>query len=354
MKSRLYQRLACVAVAAVLCAMGTTTPTHAQQTFGYQPSMRSFKMGDIDAVQLRDNVWMIAGAGGNIVAHVGWMGIVLVDTGSKGTSEKVLAALDRIAPGQKIRFIIDTSALPDHVGGQEALSQAGRTLLNYVVGPGGFGGGDFQTNGGAAGMMAHENVLEHMAKPPKGSTSRDGAYPSNAWPVELYNGIRPRSLYLNGDGVTVSYQPGAISDSDSFVAFRRTDVIAAGDILDLRNFPVIDTDSGGTINGTINALTRLIEMSIGPVPLTWHADRTLIVPGHGRICDQGEVVEYRDMLVMVRDRIQDLVKKGRNLEQIKAANVTEGFNKQYGSDAAMKDAFITAVHKTLNVQPKVQ
>ena len=170
MTSRLYQRLACVAVAAVLCAIGATVPTHAQQTFGYQPSTRSFKMGDIDAVQIRDNVWMIAGAGGNIVAHVGWMGIVLVDTGSKGTSEKVLAVLDRIAPGQKIRFIIDTSALPDHVGGQEALSQAGRTLLNYVVGPGGFGGGDFQTNGGAAGMMAHENVLEHMAKPPKGST----------------------------------------------------------------------------------------------------------------------------------------------------------------------------------------
>jgi len=87
------------------------------------------------------------------------------------------------------------------------------------------------------------------------------------------------------------------------------------------------------------------------VPLTWHADRTVIVPGHGRLADQGEVVEYRDMLVMIRDRIDDLVKKGRNLEQIKAANPTEGFNKQYGSDAAMKDAFITAVHKTLNVKP---
>ena len=128
---------------------------------------------------------------------------------------------------------------------------------------------------------------------------------------EPFSGARVKGLYLNNEAVQAIYQPAAHTDGDSFVHFRSSDVIATGDILDLRHFPVIDTTKGGTINGTINALTRLIEMSVGPVPLTWHADRTLIVPGHGRLADQGEVVEYRDMLVMIRDRIDDLVKKGQ-------------------------------------------
>jgi glyoxylase-like metal-dependent hydrolase (beta-lactamase superfamily II) len=344
-------RIAGAALVAVLCLTGSTGRIEAQQNLGV-PASGAFKEAGLDVVPVRPpNVYMIVGAGGNIVVHVGWMGVILVDAGAAGTSDKVLAAIKRITFDKKIRFIIDSGADADHIGGNEALAQAGRTLLNYVPGQGGFGSLDFETNGGAAGVFAHENVMNRMSKPAPGS--KEAPYPGNAWPTELYNGIRARNLYLNGDGVQIMYQPGAHSDADSVVAFRRTDVIAAGDIIDLRHFPIIDTDHGGTINGEIASLTRIIDMSIAPVPLTWHEDRTLIVPGHGRIMDQGDVVEYRDMLTMIRDRVQDLIKKGRNLEQIKAANPTEGYNSQYGSDPAMRDAFVTAVYKTLTTdRPK--
>jgi glyoxylase-like metal-dependent hydrolase (beta-lactamase superfamily II) len=348
-RRRQVLKVACLVVAAVLCLMGgLVAPIHAQQNLGVQPAL-SFTEAGLDVVQVRPNVYMIAGAGGNIVAHIGWMGIILVDAGAAGTSEKVMAALKRIAPDKKVRFIIDTGADADHVGGNEGVAQAGKTLLNYVPGPGGFGGGDFQTNGGAAGVMAHENVLLRMSTPKPGT--RESPYPAYAWPTEAYTGARTRSLYLNGDGMSMMYQPAAHSDADVFVMWRRADVIATGDIMDLRHFPVIDTDHGGTINGEIAALTRLIDMTIAPVPLTWHEDRTLIIPGHGRVCDQGEVVEYRDMLTIIRNTVQDYAKKGMNLEQIKAKNPTEGYNKQYGSDAAMTDAFVTAVFKTMNAKP---
>jgi glyoxylase-like metal-dependent hydrolase (beta-lactamase superfamily II) len=193
--------------------------------------------------------------------------------------------------------------------------------------------------------MAHENVLTRMSAP----SGRQTPFPVEAWPTEAFTGARNRSLYLNGDGVQMMYQPAAHSDADSFIYFRRADVIAAGDILDLRHFPIIDVDKGGTIDGEIAALTRLIEISVPPAPMTWHEDRTIIVPGHGRICDQGDVVEYRDMLVIIRDRVQDLIQKGNSLEQVKKADPTNGYNKQYGPTSGpwTTDMFVTAVHKTL-------
>jgi glyoxylase-like metal-dependent hydrolase (beta-lactamase superfamily II) len=278
------------------------------------------------------------------------MGAVLVDTGSMGMSDKVLAAIKGFSD-QRIRFIINSTADPDHVGGNQALSRAGLNLLRVNQNAfGGAGGGGLQLNSPAAEIMAHENVLQRMSAP----SGQQAPYPSEAWPTQAYTGARNRSLYLNSDGVQMMHQPAAHSDADSFVFFRRADVIVAGDILDLRHFPVVDVDNGGTINGEIDALTRLIEISVPPAPLVWHEDRTLIIPGHGRICDQGDVVEYRDMLTIIRDRAQDLIRKGNSLEQVKKANPTNGYNKQYGSDSGpwTTDMFVTAIYKTLTATGK--
>jgi glyoxylase-like metal-dependent hydrolase (beta-lactamase superfamily II) len=201
------------------------------------------------------------------------------------------------------------------------------------------------SNEGAAGIMGHENVLNRMSAP----SGQKTPFPATGWPTEVYTGARNVSLYLNDDGVQMLYQPAAHSDADSFVFFRRADVIAAGDILDLRHFPVIDVDSGGTINGVLAALTRLIELSVAPVPYVWHEARTLIIPGHGRLCDQGDVVEYRDMLTIIRDRVDDMIKKGMTLEQVKKANPTDGYNKRFGRDAGAwtTEMFVSAVYRTL-------
>ena len=304
--------------------------------------------GDVEVIQVRPNVYMITGGGSNIAVHLGWMGAVVVDTGSAEMSDKVLAAIQRITD-KHIRFIINTTADADHVGGNEALARAGRTLLLYNRNANnGFAGSDFQTNSGAAGIMAHESVLSRMSAP----SGQRKAFPAAAWPTETYTGSRVRSLYLNNDGIQMMYQPSAHSDADSIVLFRRADVIVTGDILDLRHFPVIDLNSGGTINGEIDALNRLIDLSVPAAPLVWHEDRTLIIPGHGRVCDQPDVVDYRDMLTIIRDVIQDMIKKGMTLEQIKKADPTKGYRRQYGSDAGpwTTDMFVTAVHKSLTAK----
>ena len=327
--------MAWLRAAFVLTLIGGVEGTHAQ---GPQQA------GELETLQVRPNVYMIAGGGANVVVHVGWMGAIVVDSGSTEMAPKVLAAIKRITDKQ-IRFIMNTSADPEHVGGNEALARAGRTLLLYNGALGGFGGSDFQTNSGAAGIMAQENVLSRM------SAGEKAAYSATAWPTETFTGVRVRSLYLNNDPIQMLYQPEAHTDADSFVLFRRADVIVAGSILDLRHFPIIDLEKGGTINGEIAALNRLIDLAIPPAPLVWHEDRTLIIPGYGRICDQADVVEYRDMVTIIRDRIQDMVKKGMSLEQIKKADPAKGYSKQYGSDPAWTtDMFVTAVHKSLTAK----
>ncbi|OFV91476.1 MAG: hypothetical protein A3G76_15490 [Acidobacteria bacterium RIFCSPLOWO2_12_FULL_65_11] len=332
-------KIAWLVIAAVLTVIGWVDGAHAQQRQ---------QDGGVEVIQVRPNVYMIATGGSNIVVHLGWMGAVVVDTSVAQMSDKVLAAIKRITD-KRIRFIINTNADVDHVGGNEALSRAGRILLRYDGSGSGFSGSDFQTNFGAAGIMAHENVLRRMSAP----SGQQSPFPSPAWPTETYTGARIRSLYLNSDGIQMIHQPAAHSDADSVVFFRRADVIVAGDILDLRHFPVVDLERGGTINGEIAALNRLIDLSVPPAPLVWHEDRTLIIPGHGRICDQADVVEYRDMVTIIRDVIQDMIKKGMTLEQIKRANPTNGYRKQYGSDTGpwTTDMFVTAVYRSLTAKP---
>jgi glyoxylase-like metal-dependent hydrolase (beta-lactamase superfamily II) len=333
-------KIAWFAIAAVLNMIGWADLAPAQQ----RP-----QGGDVEAIQVRPNVYMIAGAGSNIVVHLGWMGAVVVDTGSAQMSDKVLAAIQRLTD-KRIRFIINTSADADHVGGNEALSKAGRTLLLYNrPGGTGFSGSDFQTNAGAAGIMAHENVLSRMSAP----SGQKSPFPSTAWPTETYTGARIRSIYLNNDGIQMIYQPVAHSDADSIVFFRRADVIVTGDIVDLRHFPIIDLEKGGTINGEIAALNRLIDLSVPAAPLVWHEDRTLVIPGHGRICDQADLVEYRDMVTIIRDVVQDMIRKGMTLEQVKKADPTYGYRRQYGADTGpwTTEMFVTAVYKSLTAKP---
>ena len=326
-------------MATALTMIGVVVGVRAQQ---------SQQGADVEVIQIRPNVYVLVGAGANIVAHVGWMGVVLVDTGSADMSDKVLGTIRRVSGGQ-IRFIINTTADADHVGGNAALARAGRTLVRYDE-AGGFAGSALQTNRGAAGIMAQENVLIRMSRTVGGKL----AFPGDAWPTESFIGTRVKSLYLNGDGVQIFHQPAAHTDGDSIVLFRRSDVIVSGPIVDLRTFPVIDLERGGSIGGLISALNNLVEMSIPPAPLNWHEDRTLIVPAHGRVMDQADVVEYRDMVVVIRDRVQALIDKGMTLDQVLKADPAKGYRRQYGPDSGpwTNDMFISAIYRSLTVRPR--
>ena len=298
----------------------------------------------LEVLPLRPNFYMIAGAGGNIGFQVGEDGVVVVDSGSTASADAVVAAIKKVTT-QPIRYIINTSADPDHVGGNAALAKAGQTL--FTQGGGAGIGADFL--GGGASILSVEQVLTRMS----GTREHPSAFPTAAWPSETFN--QPRKyMYLNGEGIEIFHEPAAHTDGDAIVFFRRSDVVVAGDVFDTTRFPVIDTAKGGSIHGEIQALQKLVDTAIPSVPIVSREAGTLIIPGHGRICDQLDVVEYRDMVTIIRDRIRDMKKQGLTLEQVKAASPARGYIRRYGAEtgAWTTNDFVEAVYRT--VGEKVQ
>ena len=289
----------------------------------------------LDVVKVRKNFYMIAGAGGNIAVQVGEDGVVVVDSGSAPNADAVLAQIRKITSAP-IRYVIDTSADGDHVGGNEKISQAGQTLFT-----GRTIGLPTEFAGTAASVLSTENVLTRMS-------AAQPAYASAALPTETF--FYPRKyMFLNGEGIEVLHQPAAHTDGDAVVFFRRSDVIVAGDVLDTTRFPVIDVAKGGTIDGEIAALNRLVDIAIPSVPIVSREIGTSIIPGHGHICDQLDVVEYRDMVTIIRDRVRDLIKAGRTLDEVKAADPARGYKARYGSTTGSwtTDTFIEAIYGSL-------
>ncbi|HEU5259072.1 MAG TPA: MBL fold metallo-hydrolase [Vicinamibacterales bacterium] len=315
------KRAASLLTLAVFAALGRATVVGQEQ--------------DLEVLQVRPNFYMIAGAGGNIAVQVGDDGVVVVDSGSAANADAVLAQIKKITSAP-IRYVIDTSADGDHVGGNEKISQAGQTLFTgRTIGlPSDFAGT-------AASVLSTENVLTRMS-------AAQPAYAAAALPTETF--FYPRKyMFLNGEGIEVLHQPAAHTDGDAIVFFRRSDVVVAGDVLDTTRFPVIDVAKGGTIDGEIAALNRLVDIAIPSVPIVSREIGTSIIPGHGRICDQLDVVDYRDMVTIIRDRVRDLIKAGRTLEEVKAADPARGYKARYGSTTGSwtTDQFIEAIYDSL-------
>ena len=301
---------------------------------------------DVEVVQLRPNFYVIGGAGGNVVVQTGPVGVILVDSGSTRMADKVLAAIRELTP-LPIRYIINTSMDADHVGGNEKLSKAGLSILPGAVVAGAGLGDDLVSNFGAASVLAHENVLTRMSA----STGQPSSIPLALWPTKTF-AYRMYSMYLNGEGIQVLHQPAAHTDGDTVVFFRRGDVIATGDIIDTTRFPFVDIKRGGTVQGELDALNRLMDLSIHNLPIQWYADRTFLVPGHGHTYDKLDLLEYRDAITVVRDRVQDLINQGRTLAQVKAANPTLGYRSQYGTDSGpwTTDMFVEVIYNELSAQ----
>jgi glyoxylase-like metal-dependent hydrolase (beta-lactamase superfamily II) len=276
--------------------------------------------GEVRTVHVQGNVSMIVGAGPNIVVQVGDDGVLVVDTGAPGTSDKVLAAIRRLAPGKEIRWIINTSFRPDHTGGNEAISKAGRTV-----------------NGNLAAIIAHENAAARMVK---------AGVPDDARPYNTYF-EETRDFPFNNEPVILYHEPSAATDTDTLVFFRRSDVIAAGDDFSTVSYPVIDLANGGSVKGTIDALNRILDLAVPSK--AFEEGGTYVIPGHGRISDEHDVAVYRDMVVIVRDRIKDMVDRKMTLEQVKAARPTLDYDGRYGGDSGpwTTSMFIEAVYRDL-------
>jgi glyoxylase-like metal-dependent hydrolase (beta-lactamase superfamily II) len=283
----------------------------------------------IDVVHVQGNVYMIVGAGPNLAASIGDEGTLLVDTGTAAASEKVLAAIRRVSRGP-IQYILNTQFRDDHTGGNESIAKAGRRLK------------DAQST--QAVVLAHENVLNRMSAP----TGFVSPRPVTAWPTDTFF-TRTKEVYFNGEPVVMYHRPGS-TDGDSFVFFRKSDVIAAGDFFGTTSFPYIDVAAGGHINGIVEGLNDIMDLTI---PANNVEDGTLVIPGHGRLSDEYDVAVYRDMLTIIRDRVQDAIKRGRTIDQVKAdRQITLEYEQRYGAETGpwTTEMFLDAVYKSLTAR----
>jgi glyoxylase-like metal-dependent hydrolase (beta-lactamase superfamily II) len=285
----------------------------------------------LEVVQVRPNFYMIAGAGANIGVQIGPDGVVLVNAGTREASGEVLDEIRKLTR-EPIRYILNTSADADVVGGNAALSRVPGLLA----------------------IAAHENVLNAMSAP----TGETSPFPTDAWPTESFFESR-RYLYFNDEGIEIFHLPAAHSDGDSVVFFRRSDVVVAGHVLDDTRFPVIDLARGGSIQGEIDALNRLIELAIPPGPFVGTPrgaiaasempGGTEVLPARGRVYRQLDVVEYRDMVVIIRDAIKHMIDQKMTLDQIKAAAPAKAWEPRFGATTGSwtTTQFVEAVHKSL-------
>ena len=278
-------------------------------------------------VPVQGNVYMLVGAGANITVQIGDEGVLLVDTGARGMSDSVLAAIRQVTD-KPIRILINTNVDADHVGGNEEIAKVGKWL-------GGNAPGNFGLAVTGARVVAHERVLARMSAP----TGQQAAMPFAAWPTETFF-TADKEIFFNNEAIQLLHQPAADTDGDVVVFFRRSDVVAAGDVFVTTGYPAIDRARGGSIQGVIDGLNRIIDVTI---PKDKEEGGTYVIPGHGRLTDEADVVEYRDMVTIVRDRIQDLIRRGQTLDQVKAAKPTLDYDGRYGSP----DAFIEAIYRDL-------
>jgi cyclase len=295
---------------------------------------------DVHVLHVRKNIYMMVGAGGNITLSVGSDGVLMVDSGLAAMSGKVIAAIDELsrqlaaegAPPKPIQFIVNTHIHADHTGGNEKIAKYGKTFTGGNV------AGDISGAGEGAAVYAYQTVLNRMSAP----DGKNPAAPVGAWPTETYDlDFMNLSHYFNGEAVQLIHQAAAHTDGDTMVYFRGTDVLATGDIFITTGYPIIDVERGGSFQGLIDSLNHILDIAVPEFRLE---GGTMIIPGHGRLCDSADVAYYRDMVTVLRDRVQDQIKKGKTLEQVKTAGLTKDYDGRYGSP----DRFLEAVYKSLS------
>jgi glyoxylase-like metal-dependent hydrolase (beta-lactamase superfamily II) len=310
----MISRILSIAIAIVLL----TIPASAQQ---------ALDDGDIHIWPVHGNVYLLVGAGSNITLSVGNDGVLMVDAGAAQMTGRVLDAIqkftrqrDPYGPSLPIRYLINTAVDADHTGGNSNI--AGSSI--------------FKPLDGGEMIIAHDNVLTRMAEAP------EKAQPTHTYQTDQYKLNR----FFNGEGVQVIHMPAAHTDGDSIVWFRFSDVISTGDLF-TDSYPVIDIQQGGSVQGLLSALNQIIDLVF---PEFRVQGGTMLIPGHGRVSDLTDIAYYRDMVTIVRDRVQDMINRGMTLEQVKAGKATLDFDPIYNRRPGASEKFVEAVYRSLTTK----
>ena len=330
-----------VTVCFALIGFAESTSTQANQAASrptvWPPRLAAPSPGEVEVLPVQGKVHVIIGAGSNITVQSGDDGVLMVDTGLSAMTPKVLAALKTIT-SRPLRYIVNTTEFDEYVGGNSAIADTGEIIPfrapDYTAGPQG------ALDITRASVISYYTLLHRVAGP-AGKAPR---IPEDGWPDNTYS-IPQKRLYFNDEPVIITHIPSN-TDSNSVVLFRKSDVVSAGGLLDLTTYPVIDVSAGGSIQAIVDGLNRLIDIT---VPASHAGGGTLVVPGHGRIADHAELVYYRDMTTIIRDRVEDMVKKGMTLAQVKAARPSRDYDARYGKQTGpwTTDMFVEAVYQSL-------
>lgn len=342
-----------LAVGFAIAFAGTTNAAQPQAALGepvnrYAPGANIYGLledGDIHPWHVKGKVWLMAGQPdeSNVVALVGDEGILVVDTGAKSMAPKLLEKISQLAEQQggaqqAVRLIVNTNGLADHIGGNETIREGGRRI---IAGEEAAAANAF--SGGGAAIWAHQNVLSRLVVETAagGPTAPSEAqWPSDAVDQDVYG------MVFTNEAVQMHHMRKSTTDGQLMVLFRQSDVIAAGDVLNMTSYPLIDVARGGTIDGELIALNRLIDMI---VPDDQVSGGTVVIPGHGRLTDLGDVARYTVMVTSIRNRVQFHKNQGKSLEQVLALNPSAEYDERWSAKSGPGSAreFLTAVYNTL-------
>jgi hypothetical protein len=284
-----------------------------------EPAAAPATSTSVSSLHVAGQVWLVTAGDRNVAVQVGPEGVLVVNPGPEALGDAVLAEIGRLAPNQRIRVIVVTDDAAAHVGATAKLAEGPTPRAQRSA------------------VIAHENAALRIVTA--------GLSDRHAPTDTFFRGTR--EIYFNDEPIEIIHVPAATSDGDVLVFFRKSDVVVAGSVIEDLTYPHVRLEDGGSVNGTLDALNRMLDSTVA----AWRAQGgTMVIPNRGRIYDEGDVAEYRDMLTIVRDRVQAAIGKGLTLQQVQRERLARDYDGRYGaaSGPAAPDAFIATVYRSLS------